>query len=132
MNTKFQTSNSVADPYGVCMHERTRIEHMSSGQIHYARRVCCDCQRQLCWIANPANTERRRNNAANLKTLLAEAPLNSYERDFCQNIINKHSLSPKQQGLLNALSEKYLTQKGHSDSESPEKRNGALVQECAA
>jgi hypothetical protein len=124
MNAQIQTSNGVADPYGVCMHERTRIELMPSGQTHYARRVCCDCKRQLCWIANPANTERRRNNAANLKKLLAEAPLNNYERDFCQNIINKNSLSPKQQGLLNALSEKYLTQKGYSDIEQQGKGNG--------
>ncbi|SRR5260370_24134533 len=112
-----------------CAHSKTRVEVLPPGQYHYARVVCDSCGKQLCWQPKPENAERRRQNAANIQRLLGIGQLLDWERDFCQSLSQHKLHSPKQQALLNGLVEKYL--KGE-DIHAGTKRNGALLEQCAA
>ena len=128
MNTPVPASTVVLDRAD-CAHSKTRVEVLPPGQYHYARVVCDSCGKQLCWQPKPENAERRRQNAANIQRLLGIGPLLDWERDFCQSLAPHKLPSPKQQALLNGLVEKYL--KGE-DIHARTKRNGALLEQCAA
>jgi hypothetical protein len=113
-----------------CAHSRTRVEVLPPGQYHYARVVCAKCEKQLCWQPKPENAERRRQNAATIQRLRGIGRLLDWERDFCQSLSQHKLPSPKQQALLNGLTEKYLKQENIQNADT--KRNGALRYECAA
>jgi hypothetical protein len=107
MNAQVHDSEVVLDRSD-CAHSETRVEILPPGQIHYARVVCCDCGKQLCWTPHPANVARRQLNAVHLRELLDKAPLTDYERGLCEGLITNQRLSPRQQALLDALTDTYL------------------------
>ena len=129
MNSLSHASNVAMDSVD-CAHPRTRVEILPPGQFHFGRVVCVDCGKQLCWQPKPENAERRRQNATNIKKLLGISQLLDWEVAFCQSLSQHKLPSPKQQALLNGLTEKYLNKENIQNADT--KRNGALVAECAA
>jgi hypothetical protein len=129
MNTPVHASAVVLDRAD-CVHSKTRVEVLPPGQYHYARVVCDACGKQLCWQPKPENAERRRQNAANIQRLLGIGQLLDWERDFCQSLSQHKLPSPKQQALLNGLTEKYLNKENILNADR--KENCAPIHECAA
>ena len=129
MNMLTHASNVAMDGAD-CAHPRTRVEILPPGQFHFGRVVCADCGKQLCWQPKPENAERRRQNVANTTKLLGISQLLEWERAFCQGLSQHKLPSPKQQALLNGLTEKYLNKENIQNADT--KGNGALVAECAA
>jgi hypothetical protein len=123
MNEAVHASNVVALERADCAHPRTRVDILPPGNCHYGRVVCTDCGKQLCWQPHPRNIELRQRNAINLRKLLNSGRLTEWENGFCYGITNQARISPKQQAVLNTLTEKYLKQ-GDKLNDSG-KRNGA-------
>jgi hypothetical protein len=113
-----------------CAHAQTRVEVLPPGEHHYARRVCCACNKQLCWEPNPLNVERRKINAARIQKLLNDPRLSEWEAGFVRSLTKSNNLrlSPRQQAILNSLVENYLIK----DNNDSEKRSCAPLHECAA
>jgi hypothetical protein len=112
-----------------CAHSKTRVEMLPPGQHHYARVVCAECGKQLCWQPKPENVERRRQNARNIQRLLGIGHLLDWERDFCQSLSQHKLPSPKHQALLNGLTEKYLNRENIQNASTG--TSGAPIYECA-
>jgi hypothetical protein len=111
-----------------CAHSRTRVEILPQGP-HYSRVICEECGKQLCFGPKPTNIERRRQNAFNIQKLLDNNRLSDFERGFCEGIRHNQRLTTSQQSLLDQLVQEILRK--DIQVEQP-KRNGALLNECAA
>jgi hypothetical protein len=126
MNATVHADNVIE--HATCVHPRTRLELLRPGAAHYARTICVDCGRQVCWVPHRRNVERRQRNAINLEKLLRSNQLTDWERGFCEGT-RGNRISPRQQAVLNQLVQKYLEGEIKNDDR---KRNGDLRQQVAA
>jgi hypothetical protein len=113
-----------------CVHSRTRVELLPREHKHYARVVCGDCGKQLCYRANPTNAQRRRQNAAHIQELLSSSGLTEWERGYCEGLHHNHRPTPNQQSLLDQLVTKHLNRKV-VQIEHSRKTNGSVCYDQA-
>jgi hypothetical protein len=90
-----------------CEHQNTRIEQLASGP-HFAKEVCCDCDRVLRWLPKPVTVERCRLNGLRLVRLGMCRRLSTWERAFVHSVSQQRKLSPKQQQIVDRLAATYL------------------------
>jgi len=129
MNEQVHASTVVLDRAG-CAHPRTRVELLPREHKHYARVVCEDCGKQLCYRANPSNAQRRRKNAAHIQELLSSGRLTEWERGYCEGLHHNQRPTPNQQSLLDQLVTKHLNRKV-VQSEYRRKTNGPVCYDQA-
>lgn len=90
-----------------CHHQET-IEVLERGRSpHYARRVCKHCNRFLGWIPKPETLLKQLENS-HILSQLAKRDLTEWERHFISGLVTHKNISPRQQGQLHMLRDKYL------------------------
>jgi hypothetical protein len=94
-----------------CEHTDTRIAIEPPGSVHFAREVCCNCDRVLRFVPKPQTVERRRFNALRLVKLAMHSGLSDWEQNFLRDISQRKKVSPRQQALLDRLCRQYLERK---------------------
>src|SRR5215813_7090319 len=90
-----------------CSHQNTETVLEKSGP-HYARELCAECRKFLRWLPNPKTVEQQERNDKILTGLAKVPNLNDWERRFVREVVTHKHISPKQQGQLNLLRDKYL------------------------
>ncbi len=91
-----------------CEHTDTRIAIEPPGSVHFAREVCCNCDRVLRWLPKPETLERQRYNALRLVKLAMHSGLSVLERAFVRDVAQLRKLSPKQMAIIDRLCAQYL------------------------
>ena len=74
---------------------------------HYARLVCCDCQRFNGWMRDPRVTAAADERGTRIAALLAGAELSAWERSFLQSIARQRHLTDKQNDCWQKIQSKY-------------------------
>jgi hypothetical protein len=92
-----------------CEHSDTRIAIEPPGSVHFAREVCCNCDRVLRFVPKPQTVECWRFNAFRLVKLVMCDQLSPWERMFVRDVSQRRKLSPKQLAIIDRLCTQYLT-----------------------
>src|SRR5215472_2044657 len=90
-----------------CEHEATRIVMEPPNSVHHAREICENCGRVLRWLPKPATIQQQQLNSYRIAKLALSQSLSSWERRFVQSLLLLRRLSPKQQGKLDELCDKF-------------------------
>ena len=100
----------LVQSYQCCPHTATRTERLPDCHRHHARLMCTICGRFLRWLPRPENVERLRLNGFRIAKLSMKEGLSDWECSFLKSIGGQSKLSPKQQGVLDQLVAKYLSE----------------------
>ena len=99
---------NVANDSTQCSHLNTVSERLPVGHVHFGKVRCLDCGNFVRWEPKPENRERQRWNSVRLARLSMCEHLTHYERRFVRDVSKLTKLSPRQQGLIDALAAEYL------------------------
>jgi hypothetical protein len=88
-----------------CAHSVTKTELDPPGSEHFGRLRCAECGAFLRFVPKPKNVERRQLNCYRLAGLQMCPGLDSWEREFIDNLAKQGStkLTPKQQAAFDRL-----------------------------